>query len=356
VGDNGGELNIFVQEHGRGANPRRCHIGQGEFEEVTGDAANPKGGRALEAFIAWSLREAGPPLPGGEHYSLLVLWGHSYDFAFGRERTGEGVIDAIDFAELSKVLERLRDILRSPAARLDMVGFDACDAATVETACQLAPFADYLIASQIGIPIPGWPYDRVLRGLRQPWGRIMGPAEFGSWVVRRFCESYPASSPASLSLLDLRAAPGLSLHSAVLAGALARVMGDADAEAWLADAFWRSQTDEDRPYVDVADLCLTLIRDSEDLLVRAAARSLGDFLLGPKPPLIGRSQTGEGRPFVIAHGRNGASGARLNGISLYAPHLVPGRDFERPLTLYHHFDFVKTTRWSELVHALARRA
>ena len=42
------------------------------------------------------------------------------------------------------------------------VAFDACDLATVEMACQLKPFAKYLLGSQIGIPLPGWPYDRVL--------------------------------------------------------------------------------------------------------------------------------------------------------------------------------------------------
>ena len=58
-------------------------------------------------------------------------------------------------------------------------------------ACQLQPFAKYLLGSEIGIPIPGWPYDRILDRLRNPKGRLMAPPEFGSYVVRRFCESYP---------------------------------------------------------------------------------------------------------------------------------------------------------------------
>ena len=103
----------------------------------------------------------------------------------------DGTIDALDFAELSKVLKSLQqDSGRS--AKLDILGFDACDLATVEMACQLEPFAKYLLASQIGIPIPGWPYDRILDRLRNPYGRLMNPPEFGSYVVRRFCESYTA--------------------------------------------------------------------------------------------------------------------------------------------------------------------
>ena len=198
-------------------------------------------------------------------------------------------------------------------------------------AVQLEPFAKYLIASQIGIPIPGWPYNRVLMGLRRSFGRPMGPAEFCSWAVRRFCEAYPSTSPVSLSALDLQHAPALGAQAAVLAATLARAAGTADERARLADLFYRSQTDDDRPYVDVADLCLTLVRQSNDPLIREAARSLGDFLLSPTPPLGGLSETGAHKPFIIEQGRNAGSTARLNGVSLYAPHLVPGRDFGAPV-------------------------
>ena len=38
----------------------------------------------------------------------------------------------------------------APQAKLDILAFDACDLATVEMACQLEPFAKYLLGSQIG--------------------------------------------------------------------------------------------------------------------------------------------------------------------------------------------------------------
>ena len=41
-------------------------------------------------------------------------------------------------------------------------------------------------------------------------------------------------------------------------------------------------------------------------------------------------------------------------MSLYAPHLVPERDFEEVRHLYQNFVFAQETRWSELVHSLAR--
>jgi hypothetical protein len=101
-------------------------------------------------------------------------------------------------------------------------------------------------------------------------------------------------------------------------------------------------------------LCLNLGRYSSDLLVTEAARALGDFLISPQPPLVGRSAEGAGRPFVIEHGRNTGQTARLNGISIYAPHVAPNRDFDAVRHLYNNFVFAQETRWSGLVHALAK--
>src|SRR5262249_9118985 len=158
--------------------------------DVPEDQRDEHHGRALGQFIATSLEEAGHNPNKKDDYAMLVLWGHAYDFAFGRERTKDGLIDALDFAELSDVLEKLQERF-APGKKLDILAFDACDLATIEMACQLCPYTKYLVGSQIGIPIPGFPYDRILDRARCPIGRTMGPAEFGSYIVRRFCESYP---------------------------------------------------------------------------------------------------------------------------------------------------------------------
>ena len=69
---------------------------------------------------------------------MLVLWGHAYDFAFGREKTRGGTVEALDFAELSTVLQRVQDESGARGgAKLDILAFDACDLATMEMACQL---------------------------------------------------------------------------------------------------------------------------------------------------------------------------------------------------------------------------
>jgi len=351
----GESLNIFVQVHGQGV-PRRYHIGVDKGQDVPDSQRNTAGGRALAHFIETSLMKVGHRR---QDHSMLVLWGHAYDFAIGRAQTRSGAIDALDFAELSEVLRALQDKMLEKYGggerpTLDVVGFDACDLSTVEMACQLQPFARYLLASQIGIPIPGWPYDRILYRLRHPIGRLMVPAEFGSWVVRRFCESYPASDPVSLTLLDLNRARELFAYAEFLALTLACAIGNPDARERIADSFSGSQTEERKPFVDVADLCLHLVRHSGDAFVIEAARALGDFLISPWPPLVGCSHTGKGRPFVVEHGRNSGHAARLNGISLYAPHVARDNDFDAARDLYHNFTFAQETCWSELVHTLAR--
>jgi hypothetical protein len=352
----GGALNIFVQVHGLHEQPMRGLIGDGvaNLEPVPRDQIDAAGGMALQHFISSSLMAAGHDARNPDHFTMLVLWGHAYDFAIGRERRADGTVDALDFAELTDVLHRLQKQYGDENPKLHILGFDACDVATVELACQLEPFAHYLLGSQIGVPLPGWPYDRILERLREPIGRVMRPAEFGSYVVRRFCESYGSDRPVSLSLLDLSRTSDLFDRTEALANALSGTMRSADGRDWLSYLFQESGTAPGRPFVDLADFCLTLVRQSGDLLVAEKAEALGNLLISPQPPLAGLSAEGTGRPFVVENGRNSGFAARLNGVSIYAPHLAAQRDYEAARPLYQNFSFAQRTRWSDIVHTLAR--
>jgi hypothetical protein len=356
-----GALEIYVQVHHRAGAARRHRFAfdpqNGELKETQKEMPEGDAEQALVEFVAQSIEDSGHR---PEDHSMLVLWGHAYDFAFGRSRTRGGVVDAIDFVELSRMLQRLQDrykqLYGDPGAErptLDIIGFDACDVATVEMACQLQPFAKYLLGSEIGIPLPGWPYDRILDRLRNPKGRLMAPPELGSYVVRRFCESYPASRPVSLTFLDLTQAGELRARAEILALALLVAIGDSGKRYRITELFTQSQTGDHRPYVDVADLCLNLMRHGEDSLVAEAARALGDLLLEPRGGLVGESKTGKGRPLVVDYDRNAGELARLNGISLYAPHVASGNDFYAVRSVYDQFVFAQQTVWSQLVHTLA---
>ena len=184
--------------------------------------------------------------------TMLVLWGHAYEFAIGWAVRPTG-IDALDFTELTEVLAYIQ---KDRGKRLEIIAFDACDLATTEIAYQFYPYADYLLASEIGIPIPGWPYDRVLDRVIDGKRLPMSPAELGTYIVRRFCEAYGADQrTVSLTLLDLARAPALVDLTETLARKLAIAMADdADEFDLVSDLFFRSQTIEEKPFVDVADL------------------------------------------------------------------------------------------------------
>jgi hypothetical protein len=356
-----GRVNIFVQRHGKDG-ARRFHIGKGEWK-VSPEESKVEDGSALQAFMKWSLDLA----HRNDDYTMLVLWGHSYRFSIGHTQTRAG-IDAIDFAELATVLKKVQQSRKAqgrPAPRLDIVGFDACDVSSIEMSEQLQPYARYLLSSQIGIPLPGWPYDRILKRLRKPFGRLMGPAEFGSFVVRRFCEYYHApegrdsarNMTVSLTLLDLKRISEAAARVEVLALRLATAIRNDRHELESAiDIFRRSQTLDRKPFIDVAQLCLHLVRNSGDVLVRKAAQSVGNLLLSPPPSkTVMKSVAGARRAFVADHGRNSALTANLNGVNLYAPHVAPGHDWVSAKPFYEKFTFVQRTLWSTLVHALVQK-
>jgi hypothetical protein len=356
-----GALDIHVQVHRMADATWRYHFSfKDEDEKITETKRQiPKGDveQALVEFVVESISESDH---GPDDHSMLVLWGHAYDFAFGRSTTRGGVVDAIDFVELSRMLQRLQDRYReldryrsAERRTLDIIGFDACDVATVEMACQLQPFAKYLLASEMGIPIPGWPYDRILDRLRNPKGRLMAPPEFGSYVVRRFCESYPATSPVSLTLLNLAHAPRLFELAESLAVELAIAIGNPQTRDRIIDLFFGSQTEDGKPFVDVADLCLSLLTAGGGASLVQKALDMGNFLTGPQGKVVGLSDTAQGRPLVAEHGRNAGQLVRLNGLSIYAPHVAPPDDASVVRNLYGKFVFAQKTRWSDLVHNLA---
>jgi Clostripain family len=353
-------LNIFVQLHRTNRVARRFHFGANNGKPFVDEKDIPEAvpGDALIPFVRDCLQAVVPRKNDG---LMLVLWGHAYDFAFGRSRTRSGVIDSIDFVELSDKLEDFQASMSQASAgnpdahhdKLDIVGFDTCDAATLELAYQLEPYTRFMVGSQVGIPIPGWPYDRILDRLVCPKGDLMSPSEFGSYIVRRYCESYPPEDPVSLSLLNLAKLADVRHHTKLLALALATTIGRPQGRNRIIDLFKRSQTAKGRPFVDVADLCVNLVRDSGHPFVTAAARALGNQLIGPWPPMAGESQDGSKRPLVAEIGRNAGELARLNGISLYAPHVAPENDGDEVRKVYNSFRLAQETRWSRLVHALA---
>ena len=356
-------LNVTIQQHGRDKNPKRFHFGaasDGTPIEVPPDQRDYRDGRALSDFIRFSLKAANHR---DLDHTMLVLWGHAYDFAFGRLLTPGGGMMALNFTAIRDVLRKLQadaDRVMDPGdenpfpPKIDILGFDACDIATSELAYQLQPVARFLLASQVGIPVPGWPYHRILDRLKEPKGdRIMSPAELGSYAVRRFCAAYDASTPVSLTMLNLLHGDELFRLTQDVAIELATAIENSETRDRMARTFQRSQTELGKPFVDVADLCLSLLDESDYPGLVEKARALGDFVAGSRPDVSAPYEEPAGWPLVVDHDRNAGELVRLNGVSLYAPNVAPPEDQEGVSSVYRMLDFVRHGRWSGVVHRLA---
>lgn len=130
--------------------------------------------------------------------NMLIFWdhgggsisGYGYDEKFAR--TG-----SMNLAEINQAL-------KETGVTFDFVGFDACLMATLETALMLAPYADYLIASEETEPGVGWYYTDWLTALGKDTS--MRTIEIGKNIVDDFvdtCAKKCQGQKTTLSVVDL---------------------------------------------------------------------------------------------------------------------------------------------------------
>lgn len=124
----------------------------------------------------------------------LILWDHGGGPQGGICTDIQFNGDSLTLAELQSALEE------TPFSqeRLSFIGFDACLMASLEIALGVAPYADFMIASQETEPGDGWNYS-FLKGIEKAWGKEIG---------RRIVDSYfsaakPSQSAMTLSCIDL---------------------------------------------------------------------------------------------------------------------------------------------------------
>jgi hypothetical protein len=161
------------------------------------DMADP---RSLADFVAWGLGAL-----KAKRY-VLVLWNHGMGAAggFGYDEKSGGSLS------LSEMARALDDGTMRGGSGFELIGFDACLMATVETASMAAPFAKYLVASQEVEPSHGWDYAAFLRGLSSK------PGLDGAGIGRLAADSYKAQAIKegtdgllTVSVLKLAAIPAL---------------------------------------------------------------------------------------------------------------------------------------------------
>jgi cysteine peptidase C11 family protein len=115
---------------------------QGVEQRVVVGESNTGDPEVMRAFLSWSQSQG-----ADVEHSLLIMWGHG-DGWIGccQDFTNE---DRLDLCEILKALSGFT---------FKTIGFDACVMATLEVMQAIAPFTEFVLASQEIEPKTGWSY------------------------------------------------------------------------------------------------------------------------------------------------------------------------------------------------------
>ena len=132
----------------------------------------------LYDFINWTLDE----YPANRY--ALVLWDHGGQWdGVCYDDTDSG--SKLNMSELDLVFWNLS---KYESHTFDIIGFDACLMASIEVACQMWGYTDYMIASELVVPGNGWIYNWSLDSLTKT--PKMSTENFCRIIVDDFTESY----------------------------------------------------------------------------------------------------------------------------------------------------------------------
>ena len=145
----------------------------------------------LSDFLKW----------GQQNYyaeqNMLVLWDHGAGAVKGVCFDENYGFDALTLTELKKALSDAQLYVK-----YDIIGFDACLMATIETADTVQDYAKYMVASEEVEPSGGWNY----KALAEAFSSNADPLETGKTICDSFVEKSVAAGKgtlASLSVFDL---------------------------------------------------------------------------------------------------------------------------------------------------------
>jgi hypothetical protein len=186
-----------------------------------------------------------------------------------------------DFLDTQDLRQALAEAEAAAGIRLDLIGMDACLMAMVEGARELAPFADYFVASQEVEPMRGWPYAPILTALDGRPG--LPPDTLADTIVQEFAHSYGGTTREETVTQS-----AIALARTATTEALCKALVDAilaDRTASLKRLVLRARDDalvfQDKNYRDLGDFADHLAKETEweDYpAVTAAAAALRDHV------------------------------------------------------------------------------
>jgi hypothetical protein len=251
---------------------------------------------------------------------------------------------SMDFLDTRDLHAALSEAQAKTGRRLDIIGMDACLMAMIEGARELAPYADYFVASQEVEPMAGWPYDSILRAIDDD--PELRPADLSEIIVQRFAESYGGVSRSEQTVTQ----SAISLARSSTTAALSRLLveqvleaGNPTLKAAIRKAAANTLVFQDRNYRDLGDFARNIVSEVESLSydrVRQAASRLAQHLQERGDEAVVR-QTG----FAARY-------QRACGLSVYLPDRLELNPPERTYLGYQKMVFPQTTGWDELLRWL----
>ena len=109
-------------------------------------------------------------------HRMLVIWGHGNGW---KGAAGDGE-DMLSLPDMKRALSGFK---------MDIVAFDACSMATMESYFELGDVTRYLVGSEKTVPTAGWPYGEILK--KMP-GKP--PLEAGKMIVAEYLKAYEAKT------------------------------------------------------------------------------------------------------------------------------------------------------------------
>ena len=136
-------------------------------------------------------------------HQAVILWDHGGGSAGGLVMDEQFSNDRLSLGELRDAFDRVFDA-NAKTPPLDIVGFDCCLMATVDTAAAMQGFARYMVASEETEPGCGWNYAGLLNLMRRYPG--MDGAAMGQAICETYmsgCRQAGLAGEATLSVTDL---------------------------------------------------------------------------------------------------------------------------------------------------------
>lgn len=223
----------------------------------------------------------------------LVFWNHGGGSVIGFGADEYNDYDSLCLPEISDAFERSFD-----GQKFDLIGFDACLMANIETASVLEPYAKYMVASEEVEPGGGWDYEYSFSKLARD--AYMTGEELGIAVADGYWDKYTGTERGKMitcSVTDLSKISPLEELLGSYAAGLSVKLAKRESMKMLADVRQRAESYGDEPdtesfdtvdlyhFIDLQEgvddaLCDRILRKIDEAVVYEKSGSLRKYSHG----------------------------------------------------------------------------